>query len=70
MWHASMPYAWLTSTASLPETGQSAAHIKGGERYDKLLEALGRRLARDRVCGRKCRRTCATKTCPIRQIIG
>ncbi|GAB1715418.1 MAG: CopG family transcriptional regulator [Nitrobacter sp.] len=38
--------AWLTSTASLPETAQAAAHAKGGERYDKFLEALGRRLAR------------------------
>jgi predicted transcriptional regulator len=38
--------AWLTSTASLPETAQAAAHAKGGERYDKFLEALGRRLVR------------------------
>lgn len=38
--------AWLTSTASLPETVQAAAHAKGGERYDKFLEALGRRLAK------------------------
>jgi predicted transcriptional regulator len=37
--------AWLTSTATLPETAQAAAHAKGGERYDKFLEALGRRLA-------------------------
>lgn len=36
---------WLTSTAPLPETAQAAAHAKGGERYDKFLEALGRRLA-------------------------
>lgn len=36
---------WLTSTASLPETVQAAARAKGGERYDKFLEALGRRLA-------------------------
>ncbi len=36
---------WLTSTASLPETTQAAARAKGGERYDKFLEALGRRLA-------------------------
>ncbi|KJF71745.1 MULTISPECIES: CopG family transcriptional regulator [Agrobacterium] len=36
---------WLTSTAPLPETGQAAARAKGGERYDKFLEALGRRLA-------------------------
>ncbi len=36
---------WLTSTASLPEAAQAAARAKGGERYDKFLEALGRRLA-------------------------
>lgn len=36
---------WLNSTASLPETAQVAARAKGGERYDKFLEALGRRLA-------------------------
>lgn len=36
---------WLTSTASLPEATQAAARAKGGERYDKFLEALGRRLA-------------------------
>lgn len=36
---------WLTSTASLPDTVQSAARAKGGERYDKFLVALGRRLA-------------------------
>ncbi|MBN9147091.1 MULTISPECIES: CopG family transcriptional regulator [unclassified Nitrobacter] len=38
--------SWLTSTASLPETAQGAARAKGGERYDKFLEALGRRLAK------------------------
>jgi predicted transcriptional regulator len=38
--------SWLTSTASLPETAQAAARAKGGERYDKFLEALGRRLAK------------------------
>jgi len=38
--------SWLTSTASLPEGAQAAARAKGGERYDKFLEALGRRLAR------------------------
>lgn len=36
---------WLNSTASLPETVQAGARAKGGERYDKFLEALGRRLA-------------------------
>jgi hypothetical protein len=38
--------AWLTSTAALPEFAQAAAHGKGGERYDKFFEALGRRLAK------------------------
>ncbi|WP_234053421.1 MULTISPECIES: ribbon-helix-helix protein, CopG family [unclassified Xanthobacter] len=38
--------AWLTSTAQLPETTQAAARAKGGERYDKFMEALGRRLAK------------------------
>ncbi|WP_266064539.1 ribbon-helix-helix domain-containing protein [Brucella intermedia] len=37
---------WLNSTASLPETVQAAARAKGGERYDKFLDALGRRLAK------------------------
>jgi predicted transcriptional regulator len=37
--------SWLTSTASLPESAQ-AAHAKGGERYDRFLQALGRRLAK------------------------
>lgn len=36
---------WLTSTALLPEAARAAARAKGGERYDKFLEALGRRLA-------------------------
>lgn len=38
--------AWLASTASLPEAAQAAARAKGGERYDKFMEALGRRLAK------------------------
>lgn len=37
---------WLTSTAPLPETAQAVARAKGGERYDRFLEALGRRLAK------------------------
>ncbi|WP_018236187.1 hypothetical protein [Ensifer sp. BR816] len=36
---------WLNSTASLPPAAQAAARATGGERYDKFLEALGRRLA-------------------------
>lgn len=39
--------SWLTSTVSLPEVAQAAAaRAKGGVRYDKFLEALGRRLAK------------------------
>jgi predicted transcriptional regulator len=38
--------SWLTTTASVPETAQAAARAKGGERYDKFLEVLGRRLAK------------------------
>lgn len=37
--------SWLTSTASLTEVGQ-AVHVKGGERYDRFLEVLGRGLAK------------------------
>jgi predicted transcriptional regulator len=37
---------WLTSTATVPDTAQAAARARGGERYDKFLEALGRRLAK------------------------
>jgi hypothetical protein len=40
---------WLTSTPPLPDTAQAAAQIKGRERYDGFLEALGRRLARGRT---------------------
>lgn len=38
--------SWLTSTAAVPDTAFAAAHAKGGERYDKFLAALGRRLAK------------------------
>lgn len=38
--------SWLTSTASLPEAAQAAARATGGERYDRFLQALGRRLAK------------------------
>jgi predicted transcriptional regulator len=38
--------SWLTATPSVPETAQAAARAKGGERYDKFLEVLGRRLAK------------------------
>src|ERR1700727_1360164 len=36
---------WLTVTPPLPDTGQPAAHAKGRERYEGVIEALGRRLA-------------------------
>lgn len=36
---------WLTSTPALPEQGTPAARAKGQERYDRFIEALGRRLA-------------------------
>ncbi len=37
--------SWLTSTTSIPDALQAATRAKGGERYDKFLDALGRRLA-------------------------
>src|SRR5216683_1877524 len=37
---------WLTSTPPLPDTAQAAAQVKGRERYDGYIEALGRRLAK------------------------
>ncbi|MFC7695398.1 CopG family transcriptional regulator [Bradyrhizobium sp. GCM10028915] len=36
---------WLTSTPALPEQSSPAARAKGGERYDRFVEALGRRLS-------------------------
>lgn len=39
---------WLTSTPPLPDTALSAARIKGRERYEGFVEALGRRLGRGR----------------------
>src|SRR6266436_7446376 len=35
---------WLTSTPALPEQSSPAARAKGAERYDRFVEALGRRL--------------------------
>ena len=37
--------SWLTATPVLPEAAQAAAQAQGGQRYDRFLEALGRRLA-------------------------
>lgn len=36
---------WLTATPALPEQTSAAARAKGAERYDRFVEALGRRLA-------------------------
>jgi predicted transcriptional regulator len=36
---------WLNSTIPLPESEQLAVRTKGGERYDKFIKALGRRLS-------------------------
>jgi predicted transcriptional regulator len=40
---------WLTTTPPLPDTAQSAAQVKGQERYAGFVEALGRRIARGRT---------------------
>jgi predicted transcriptional regulator len=37
---------WLTATPPLPDTAQPAAQAKGRERYERFVEALGRRLAK------------------------
>jgi hypothetical protein len=39
---------WLTSTPPLPDIALAAAQLKGRERYEGFVEALGRRLARGR----------------------
>ena len=36
---------WLMSTPALPEQSSPAARAKGAERYDRFVEALGRRLS-------------------------
>jgi len=36
---------WLTSTPVLPEQSSPVARAKGAERYDRFVEALGRRLS-------------------------
>jgi hypothetical protein len=35
----------LTATPALPEQSSPAARAKGAERYDRFVEALGRRLS-------------------------
>lgn len=37
---------WLASTPQLPDAVQAAARAKAGERYDRFIDALGRRLAK------------------------
>ena len=37
---------WLMAAPSLPEQTQPAARAKGGERYERFMQALGRRLAK------------------------
>ena len=37
---------WLMAAPSLPEQTQPAARSKGGERYERFMQALGRRLAK------------------------
>jgi hypothetical protein len=36
---------WLTSTPALPEQSSPTARAKGADRYDRFVEALGRRLS-------------------------
>src|SRR3546814_16233804 len=40
---------WLTITPPLPNDDQGAAQIKGRERFDGFIEALGRRIGRAHV---------------------
>jgi hypothetical protein len=37
---------WLTITPPLPADAQASAQVKGRERYENFVEALGRRLAK------------------------
>jgi hypothetical protein len=36
---------WLTATPALPEQDSAAARAKGAERYERFVQALGRKLA-------------------------
>ncbi|MEM7397323.1 MAG: CopG family transcriptional regulator [Pseudomonadota bacterium] len=40
---------WLTTTPPLPDEMREAAHASGKERYDRFVEALGRRLAKGKT---------------------
>ncbi|RVH62691.1 CopG family transcriptional regulator [Sinorhizobium meliloti] len=44
---------WLGSTPPIPEDAQVVARAQGAERYEKFMEALGRRLAGERMPGRE-----------------
>lgn len=37
---------WLSSTPALPESAQAEARAKGLQRYDRFIDALGRRLSK------------------------
>jgi predicted transcriptional regulator len=37
---------WLSSTPALPESAQAEARAKGLQRYDRFVDALGRRLSK------------------------
>ena len=52
---------WLTHTPPLPDTAQTAAQLKGRERYEGFVEALGRRLARGRTLADELGREVADK---------
>ncbi|MBG0810382.1 ribbon-helix-helix protein, CopG family [Methylosinus sp. H3A] len=40
---------WLTVTPPLPPEAQASAQVKGRERYEGFIEALGRRLSQGRT---------------------
>lgn len=44
---------WLAATPQLPETHQDAAHAKGRERYERFVDALGRRLAQGKTLAKE-----------------
>ena len=44
---------WLTVTPPVPDTSQVAAQVKGRERFEGFVQALGRRLASGRSLARE-----------------
>ena len=40
---------WLTTTPPLPDEMREAAQASGKERYDRFVEAVGRRLAKGKT---------------------